>query len=188
LVIAVVLAIVLTPDEPVAMGEYGTVTISGASLPAFSGDPATDSAVGTPAPEISGVDFEGSPIQISNDGRPKVVVFLAHWCPHCQREVPAIEQYLAGTDFPSNVDFYSVATASTPQRPNWPPSAWLTTEGWSFPVVADDEQSSAFRAFGQGAFPYYVFVDAQGSVALRLSGEQDPGQLANLMESLADAG
>ena len=186
LVVAFVLAIVLTPDEAVMADEYGTVTISGGSLRPFSGDAAADPDVGSPAPEVSGFDLQGSPIQISKDGRPKVVLFLAHWCPHCQREVPAIEQYLVGNDFAGGVDFYSVVTASSPERPNWPPSAWLMTEGWSFPVLVDDEQSSGLRAFGQGALPYYVFVDPQGTVVLRLSGERDPGQLADLIESLAD--
>lgn len=183
-IIVLLLAIVLTPGQRVTANEYGAVSIIGESLLPFSGQTDEDPAVGAPTPEISGFDFMGSPISVINDGRPKVVLFLAHWCPHCQREVPAIELYLVDNEFPEGVDVYSVATASSPTRPNWPPSAWLTEEGWSFPVLVDDEQSSAFRAFGQGDFPYFVFVDAQGNVALRLIGEQEPAQLASLMESL----
>lgn len=186
LVIVAILAIVLTPDPPPTADEYGTVMISGEALTPFDGDPVDDPAVGASAPEVTGADFYGSPISISSDGRPKVVLFLAHWCPHCQREVQAITQYLVDSDFPAGVDLYSLATFSTPNRPNWPPSAWLAD--WPLPVLVDDEQSSTFRAFGQGDFPFFVFVDANGNVALRLSGEQDPAELADLMESLAGIG
>jgi hypothetical protein len=50
--------------------------------------------------------------------------------------------------------------------------------------MVDDEQFTAFRAFGEGNFPYYVFVDSHGRVALRLTGGQDPSVLARLMEAL----
>jgi len=185
-VILVLLAILLSPDQPVALSEFGTVTISGDSLAPFSGDTSGDAATGSRAPEVSGVDFDGMPISISSKGRPIVILFLAHWCPHCQREVPAIGRYLIDNDFPENVEFISVATASSRDRPNWPPSAWLSREGWSLPTLVDDETSSAFRAFGQGGFPYYVFIDRNGFVAHRLSGEQEPDHLADLMQWLAD--
>jgi thiol-disulfide isomerase/thioredoxin len=185
-VILVVVAILLSPDQPAAAAnEFGAVTITGEPLLPFAGNPLTDPSVGAPAPEVVGAGFDGTPISISNDGRPKVILFLAHSCPHCQREVPAIERYLAENDFPEGVDFVSVATASSPDLPNWPPSAWLAREGWSIPTLVDDEAFSALRAFGQGGFPFYVFVDRNGLVAYRLSGEQEPSTLAELMQSLA---
>jgi thiol-disulfide isomerase/thioredoxin len=186
LVILVLAAILLSPDQPVAANEFGMVTITGQSLAPFESSPLGDPSIGSPAPEVSGVGFDGTPISISNDGRPKVVLFLAHSCPHCQREVPAIERYLEENDFPDGVDFISVATASSSARPNWPPSAWLAREGWSIPTMVDDETFSALRAFGQGGFPYYVLVDRNGLVAHRMSGEQDPANLAAIMQALVD--
>jgi thiol-disulfide isomerase/thioredoxin len=177
-------AFLLTPDPAPELEEYGVVSVSGDPLAAFDGNPNSDPAVGEAIPEIVGTDFESNPVAIQNDGRPKVILFLAHWCPHCQREVPAIISYLDAQDFTDRVDLYSVATASAAERPNWPPSAWLEREGWPFPVLVDDEQYRAFRAFGEGNFPYYVFVDSQGQVALRLSGEQAPAVLAEIMEAL----
>jgi thiol-disulfide isomerase/thioredoxin len=186
LVILVVMAILLSPDQPVAANEFGVVTITGEALAPFTSSPAGDPAVGSPAPEVSGVGFHGTPISISNEGRPKVVLFLAHWCPHCQREVPAIARYLTENDFPDGIDFFAVATASSSDRPNWPPSAWLVREDWSIPTLVDDETFSALRAFGQGGFPYYVLVDRNGLVAHRMSGEQDPVSLAEMMQTLVD--
>jgi cytochrome c biogenesis protein CcmG, thiol:disulfide interchange protein DsbE len=162
------------------------VSIAGDPLPAFSGNPVGDPAVGSRAPTLAGENFEGSAVTIDNDGRGKVILFLAHWCSHCQREVPAVQTYQQEVGFPTTVDFYSVATSYSPNQPNWPPSAWLDREGWTFPVLVDDEESSAYIQFGQGGFPFYVFVDSAGNVAMRLSGEQDPATLAAQMEQLAN--
>jgi thiol-disulfide isomerase/thioredoxin len=186
LVALIVMAIVLSPVQPVAANEFGTVTITGEALALFTASPSGDPSVGSLAPELSGVSFDGTPISISNQGRPKLVLSLAHWCPACQREVPAIERYLAQNDFSDGIDFISVATASSPDRPNWPPSSWLAREEWSIPTLVDDEAFSALRAFGQGGFPYYVFVDRNGLVALRMSGQQDPANLADMMQLLVD--
>ena len=187
-VLALVAAIVLSGGDPeeLAMPTDATVSVSGNPLPPFAGDPTGDPAVGLPAPALEGEDFAGTPVAITNDGRPKVVLFLAHWCPHCQEEVPAVQSYADTTGLPDGVDLLSVATSYTPTRPNWPPSAWLAREGWSFPVLVDDPASTAFTAFGQGAFPYYVLIGADGTVALRLSGRQDPARLAAMMAQLAE--
>jgi hypothetical protein len=55
-----------------------------------------------------------------------------------------------------------VSTASSQERPNWPPSAWLRDADLSLPVLANDEQSSAATAYGLSAFPFFVAVDADG--------------------------
>ncbi len=162
------------------------VTVTGDSLPVFAGDPASDSAIGLTAPDLTGQDFDGQEIAITDDGRPKVILFLAHWCPHCQREVPVVQTYAEEIGFPDTVDFYSVTTSYSPSQPNWPPSSWFEREGWTIPVIVDDPESTAYQWFGQGAFPYYVLIDPAGQVALRLSGEQDPAVLADLMSQLAD--
>ncbi len=70
-----VVAILLSADEA---SVYGDVNVSGADLPTFvQGSP--DGAVGLAAPEIEGVDFDGNSIAITNDGRPKLILNLAHW-------------------------------------------------------------------------------------------------------------
>lgn len=187
-VVALVAAILLSrPDETVGtMPLDASVTVSGDSLPAFGGDPASDAAIGLVAPTLNGQAFDGEEIAITNDGRPKVILFLAHWCPHCQREVPVLQSYANETGFPDTVDIYSVATSYNSTQPNWPPSSWSDREGWTFPALVDDPESTAFQAFGQGGFPYYVLIDSNGRGALRMSGEQDPAALADLLVQLAD--
>ncbi len=67
---------------------------------------------------------------------------------------------------------------------NYPPSAWLKREGWTAPVIRDDKDSSVLRAYGSGGFPYWVFVNADGSVALRTSGELQIAQLETILNGL----
>jgi hypothetical protein len=66
-------------DESVAFGE---VTVEGEDLPFFQAG-AQDPAVGITAPTVIGEDLEGSPLTIGPDERAKIIVMLAHWCPHC---------------------------------------------------------------------------------------------------------
>jgi len=187
-VVALGAAILLsgTDENTDGMPLDATVTVSGDSLPAFGGDSASDAAVGLLAPNLTGESFTGEEVAIINDGRPKVILFLAHWCPHCQREVPVLQSYSEETGFPETVDIYSVATSYSSTQPNWPPSSWLAREGWTFPALVDDPESTAFQAFGQGGFPYYVLINSSGQVALRMSGEQDPAALADLLVQLAE--
>jgi len=63
--------------EPAAR-EYADVSISGSSLPDYSQDSA-DLAAGLPMPEVTGESFDGTPVSITNDGRPKVILLLTHW-------------------------------------------------------------------------------------------------------------
>ncbi len=148
---------------------WPSAVVEGAALPPFPNAP-PDPAVGLAAPLVRGASFAGAPVAIANDGRPKVVLFLAHWCPHCQREVPLIQAWLNGGGAPSDVDLVSVVTSIRPDAPNYPPDAWLQREGWTVPVIADPTGSVA-DAYGLTAFPYWVLIDKGGNVQARLVGE-----------------
>jgi thiol-disulfide isomerase/thioredoxin len=156
---------------------------SGVALPLFastSGDP----AIGRLIPEATGASFDGSPVAIKSDGRPKLLLFLAHWCPHCQKEVPVVQAWLDDRRLPPGIDLISIATSTSPNRPNYPPSDWLRREGWSAPVLVDADDSIATR-FGLKAFPYWVVVGADGKVSSRLTGELTSEQLDVLAASVA---
>jgi hypothetical protein len=71
---------------------------------------------------------------------------------------------------PDGVDLYSVSTAADSTRGNYPPSEWLAEEGWTIPVLVDDTSGTVSRAYGLNAFPFTVFVTAEGLIAGRLSG------------------
>src|SRR5437764_5374958 len=139
-----------------------------------------DSAGGKEIPEVKGQSFDGSPVDIRNDGRPKLILFVAHWCPHCQREVPLLASYLKSHPLPQGVDLYTVATATSSKSPNYPPSAWLAKVGWKAPTMADSDDTKAANAFGLPAFPYFVAVDGSGKVVARTTGEINTDEFAGL--------
>ena len=60
--------------------ETRPVIVSGLPLPVLF-DGGQDAAVinEMTMPELTGASFDGTPISITNDGRPKVILFLAHW-------------------------------------------------------------------------------------------------------------
>lgn len=186
-VAAVVMAVVLASGDDgseQASGEIGSpVAVDGQALPVFEAS-AGDAAVGQPAPRVEGVSSDGEPVTISGQG-PQILVFLAHWCPHCQVEVPAIVAATASPDWPENVTVTGVTTATDNNRENYPPSSWLEDEGWPFPVLADDADSGAAGAYGISGFPYMVFIDADGNIAMRNSGELGAEAFLALADSLS---
>jgi thiol-disulfide isomerase/thioredoxin len=163
------------------------VHVAGAPLPADTDD-AEDPAAGQAAPELHGASFDGSPVTITNDGKAKLIVFVAHWCPHCQREVPVLVRWLQDGKLPASVSLDVVSTAVDQARPNYPPSTWLREAGLTAPVLADDAQGSAASAYGLSAFPFFTAVDAKGKVVARDDGELTPAQLDQLAAQLAAAG
>ena len=151
--------------------------ITGGSLPQFQA-PDGDPAVGMTIPEVTAPGGD-----ISLDGKAKVLMFLAHWCPHCQAEVPLVQDWVDAGNLPADVELISVSTSIDPNRPNYPPDAWLEREGWTAPVI-EDEGGTVANAYGLPAFPFWVFVNADGTVAGRLTGELTMDQLDQIVASL----
>lgn len=163
-----------------------TPVITGLSLVPFE-NPTDDPAVGRPAPTVVGASFDGRPVTIGGDDRAHILVFLAHWCPHCQAEVPVVQDWIDQGGLPDSVDLVSISTATDPAAPNYPPDEWLAREGWTSPVMVDPTGSVA-TAFGLAAFPYFVFVDADGTVAGRITGELPVEDLDAIARDLAAGG
>jgi thiol-disulfide isomerase/thioredoxin len=160
------------------------VSVDGDTLPDFSGA-GKDAAVGLTAPMLGSVDFDGKNVQVGGaTGSPYALVFLAHWCPHCQAEVPRLVAVAENGQI-EGVDVFGVATGTSESQPNYPPSAWLAREDWPFPVLVDDASSSAANAYGLTGYPYLVFVDADGTVVGRTSGEVSEEDLQKIFAALA---
>jgi len=178
-----VAAVVLTSD--VGPGaETGDAVVEDTVLPLFQ-DPQGDPASGLTAPTITGDDFDGEAVTIGPTGSPTAIVFLAHWCPHCQAEAPRVQAWLDGGGGVPGVEILSVSTSVNSARGNYPPSSWLKNLGWTSPVLKDDTDSSAHFAYGAGGFPYWVFLNADGTVAARSSGELDISTLEQYMQAIA---
>jgi len=158
-------------DVVTGVEEFNSVEVVGDLLPEYS-DSASDTAIGMTAPILTGKGFTGNTI-VTGPGAPTLLVFLAHWCPHCQREVPLLVQWNRDGLVPSGLDVIAITTSTDPTSPNFPPSEWLAREEFPalWPVMTDSGEKTAATAMGVSGFPFFVLLDSSGKVALRISGE-----------------
>lgn len=174
-VIAVVVVIVVSGGD--GGTNAGTVEVSGSPLPALtdsmqSGED-VDPAVGAPAPVITGADYDGKDVTIDPAAEgPTLVVVLAHWCPHCNNEIPVLNEWRDSGDVPEGLNVVGLSTGVTPGREHYPPGEWLTSMDWQWPVLADDGDETAMQALGATTFPTMLFFGGDGSLRWRVSGEQ----------------
>ncbi len=171
--------------ETPGLDQTQPVEASGAALPTFGGDTANDPAVGMTIPTVAGKSFDGTPVTIEPNGSPQMLMFVAHWCPHCQREVPIVSEWLKQGGLPASVKLTTVATGTSSSAPNYPPSAWLEKNDWPSPIMADSDAFDAATAFGLESYPYFVWVDADGKVVARASGELTTDQIGSVVQQLA---
>ena len=158
-------------DVVTGVEEFNSVEVVGDPLPEYS-DSASDTAIGMTAPILTGKGFTGNTI-VTGPGAPTLLVFLAHWCQYCQREVPLLVQWNRDGLVPSGLDVIAIATSTDPASPNFPPSEWLAREEFPplWPVMTDSGEKTAATAMGVSGFPFFVLLDSSGKVALRISGE-----------------
>jgi thiol-disulfide isomerase/thioredoxin len=173
---------VLAPGETVAepsgpVEENRPVETADAPLPRLG--EGQDPAIGTAFPTIDGQSFDGDPISLGGptDG-PTLLVFLAHWCPHCNDEIPELIELRNRDGIPADMTVIGVSTGVDNTAPNYPPSEWLVDKGWPWEAMADDSDSTAFAYAGGSGFPYLVVLDADGNVLARDSGTKSAEDLA----------
>ena len=185
-VVAAIVALLLggTTSGGLAEPARAAVGVSGTTLPALT-DPASDAAAGQALPTLTGTDLSGAPISIAPGDGPMAIVLLAHWCSHCQVEVPVLVDYLASTGMPDGVRLVALSTSIDAARPNYPPSAWLEREGWTVPTLVDDASSRGLAALGMSSFPGFVFVDGNGRVVQRYTGEMPAESFDQVVRALA---
>lgn len=190
-VVAIVVVVVLVgvalvggDDSTDAGAQFGVVTTSGGPLPSLP-ETGADPAVGAPGPGIMSERAEGTvSIEPAGDGQPTMLVFLAHWCPHCQAELPRLVE-LADDGVFEGVRTAAVLTSTDEDNPNYPPSAWIDEEGWAGEQLYDDAQSTAAAAYGVTSFPYVVYIDEDGTVTRRHAGAQTTEQITAAMAEIA---
>jgi thiol-disulfide isomerase/thioredoxin len=120
---------------------------------------------------------------------PSLYVFLAHWCPHCNDEIPELIELNNRGGIPEDMSVVAVSTAVDNSAPNYPPSEWIVDKEWpsEWPVMADSVESTTFVVNGGGGFPYLMIVDADGNLLARASGTKTAEDLATWIQTtLAD--
>ena len=196
-VIAGIVALVMSsesggPAAEKAVQEQAAVEVTGDPLPQYpadgglAADPATDPAVGMTPPTLTGQDFQGEPVSVEpGSGGAEVVIFAAHWCPHCQKEIPLIQEWVDDGNLPEGVEVTLVNTGVKADQNNYPPSDWLAEVGWTGQILLDNPDQTAAQAYGLTGYPYLVFIDAEGKVVQRASGELPIEQFGAFADQLA---
>jgi thiol-disulfide isomerase/thioredoxin len=156
--------------DVVAAAEFQPVEAEGEMLLALE-DPDNDPARGKIAPVVNGFGFDGAPLTIAPTGKPMLVVFLAHWCPHCNAEIPRLIEWKDSGAMPADLGVVGVSTGARDDAPNWPPSQWVVDKAWPWPVMADNEDQNAAVAFGVSGYPGLILLNGDGKVLARRSGE-----------------
>ena len=134
---------------------------------------------------FSGPDQYSNIVSLEKDGNAKALIFLAHWCPHCQREVPAVQEYIDTMGVPDGIDIIAIATSIDKGRENYPPTEWLAREGWTELQIYDIDKKIG-DAYGLNAFPYWVFLDKELKIIARRTGNLPQDLVGQLLISLAN--
>ena len=157
--------------------EKGEVVILGDPIP-------VDPEIGYLAPAFKAQLNDGTELVTVDpaDGTVRLIGFFAHWCPHCQREVPRVAKWLEENTIPAEIEILAVSTAVREGTPNYPPSEWFTKERWPTDIFVDNQENDLAAAYGLAGFPYWVLIDATGRVVHRSSGELTEEQFGYLVE------
>jgi cytochrome c biogenesis protein CcmG, thiol:disulfide interchange protein DsbE len=168
------------------------VKVTGDVLPAFDDTKKVDPAVGMTAPTLEAYSFSREKVTIDSSKGAYMLVFLAHWCPHCNAEVPRLNQWKDSGGVPTDLQVIGVATAVSKTSPNYPPGPWLSGKGWTWPSIIDEDKGdgaagTAATAFGATGWPYFVIVGADGKVKVRVSGEVQITDLQKIVDAALKA-
>jgi peroxiredoxin len=148
-----------------------------------AGPPRTEElALGEPVPAFSAPDLiEGTVSWSDYAGAPAVLSVWAPWCPHCQVELPIVDDVMR--EFP-DVGFVTVVTAIGDQ-PGPSPEEYMRENDLAFPVAVDDDAGTIAGSLGIQGFPTLYFVSSDGTVAQVASGEMEADQIRQIVGSLS---
>jgi thiol-disulfide isomerase/thioredoxin len=175
-----------------ALAQYGVVVLAGRGRLAVPGSPraarasprrgapgaptGAAAAEGQPLPELTFTRFRtGQTERLAvYRGQPLVINFFASWCAPCLVELPRFEE--AYQAHQGKVAFLGVNLQDHPE------SARRVIADTGYPV-AEDPNGRLFQALGGTGMPTTVFVDADGTIIERHTGELTGRQLSNKLQT-----
>lgn len=113
--------------------------------------------------EIALPDLQGAIVTptAQADGDVFVLTFWATWCQPCQQELTKMNKMYPGMK-PRGLEIYAIAIDGPDTASQIGP--WVEREGYEFPVLLDRETQVLTRFNPRGEIPYYVVLDATGTV------------------------
>ena len=161
-----------------AIGLAVLLVIVGVSLASRVPKAATDVSkpavltVGQTAPQFV-VSTTNGPFDLNASTGPTFLEVFATWCPHCQREVPALNAL--NDKYKGKINFVSVSGSSRAGDGTSPESqadvvSFASQLHVSYPIAYDPDLAVAKSYLG-GGFPTIVIIDKNKKISKVLEGE-----------------
>ena len=143
--------------------------------------------VGKPAPEVSGQDFDGKPLELSDfKGKVVVVDFWTTTCGAC-RQMSAYERSLVERMQGKPFALLGVNC----DREQDKPSEWMAKEAVTWRSWRDGDEGNAsgpiFRRFNVHTWPTLYILDQRGIIRHRFKGFPGAGKLDAAINALVRA-
>ena len=111
-----------------------------------------------------------------------MIVLLAHWCPHCNAEIPRLNEWRDSGEIPDGLNIVGVSTGCRPDAPTSRRTSGSSTRTGSGRCSPTTTHGTAMAAYGGTSYPTMVLVDGNGDVFRRLSGEVPIDEIDQLVE------
>ena len=117
------------------------------------------------------------------ENTPTIFLFVAHWCPFCQEEIPEVKKWIEDNDILNkgvNVVLIVTSTDSNKVKLSTRLLGFIMKVG-KYPVIYDDSTNSLADYFGVSYFPSWVFTESNGQVAFTHAGKIGLEELTKLI-------
>ena len=114
-----------------------------------------------PAPDFTVYDRDGNRYKLSDfQGKPVILNFWASWCGPCKSEMPDLEE--AFSTYGDEIHFLIVNMTDGQQETLESASAYISDNGYTFPVYFDTQQEAAY-AYSVYSIPVTYLIDSDGN-------------------------
>lgn len=128
------------------------------------------------APSLSGPTLDGA-----NFVTPRKVMVLnvwASWCSPCRAEAPLLEDFATKR---TNIQFVGILTRDNASSAQ----SFVKRFKITYPILTDDSVLASFRnSLVPNAIPTTLIIDANGKVAVRISGQVTYALLDNMIKKV----
>ncbi len=122
--------------------------------------PTEGSETASLAPDITVYDIDGNAVHLSDFlGKPVILNFWASWCGPCKSEMPDFQEKYE--ELGDSVQFLVVNLTDGESETVDTASAFITEQGYTFPVFYDTDLDGAYT-YGVQSIPTTYFIDAEG--------------------------